>query len=336
MRRAVLLVPALLLLASCSGSGSDAGAAPPTTATSASTSAPGASGDPADVDADASDGCGTPADVAPVEADPPGDVAQSFPSGGVDRVYRLAVPAGYDPDDAAPLVVNLHGSGSDAVQASVYGHVPQAATDRGMIVVTPEAVDHNWQLGEGEDSAFLEALVDDIEARYCIDRNRVHIMGMSLGAWKAAATACTEPDRYASAALVTVEVFPGDCDPLAVVAFHGTADTTVPYGEGADPGIEVRNSNAGLPGAVHNIEAWAENGGCEAEPEVLEIGDDVILRRYSDCDPGVDVELYTIEGGGHTWPGADLDLGRPELTTQTIAATEISLDWFEEHPKEPT
>ena len=48
--------------------------------------------------------------------------------------------------------------------------------------------------------------------------------------------------------LVTVEVFPGKCDPLPVIAFHGRADPVVPYGEGAE--VEVTGTrNAGLPGA---------------------------------------------------------------------------------------
>jgi polyhydroxybutyrate depolymerase len=290
--------------------------------------------DPASVPADPSAGCGTEPDVAPVGDERPGDVEQIFTSAGAARIYRLGVPADYDPEVAVPLVVNLHGSGSDANQASIYGDVPRRAAERGIITVAPQSVAGQWELaGEGADGDFIIGLADDLEARYCIDRNREHVVGMSLGAWKAAATACSFDGRFASAALVTVEVFPGDCGPLPVVAFHGTADPVVAYGSGGGTVDSGATPNAGVSGTRDNIARWAENGGCDAEPEVSELGDDVELWAYPGCDDGVDVELYTIDGGGHTWPGSDIIIGPPEWTTDTIDATALALDWFEAHPR---
>lgn len=321
--RLVAASVAVLVLAACSSDGGST--------TSPSTTAPIATTTTTTVPASA--GCGRAPDVARLSDATPGDVAASFTSGGVARAYRLAVPASYDPDEAAPLIVNLHGSGSNALQASVYGDVPRAAASRNTLVVTPEAIDGRWELGgTGPDADFLVALLDDVEARYCVDPDRVHLMGMSLGAWKAAATACSFPDRFASVALVTVEVFPGSCEPLPVIAFHGTADATVAYGPGGGTVDDADTVNAGLPGTLSNVAAWAESGGCDPEPDDSSIGDDVRLRRFAGCDDGIGVELYTIVGGGHTWPGAEIALGDPSLTTQTIDATELSLDWFDAHP----
>ena len=325
-RRALLALLVAFALAACSKGSSETGADASTTtgAVRSTTTEPTPAGTP---------GCGRAPDVARLGDDGPGDVAATFESGGKERVYRLSVPPSYDPDQPAPLVLNLHGSGSNAIQASVYGDVPRRAAEAGMIVVTPEALDGKWELsGTGADNDFLIGLLDDIEGRYCIDPARTHIMGMSLGAWKAAVTACANPGRFASAVLVTVEVFPGTCEPLPVLAFHGTGDHVVPYGEGADPGVTVTGSNANLPGAIHNIEAWAANGGCDPEPEISEIGDDVVLRRFVGCDRGIDVALYSIRGGDHTWPGASIEIAPPEGTTQTIDATDLAVDWFAAHP----
>lgn len=325
----VLLAGAAVLGFGLAGCSSGDGASAPA-ATSTTTTAPAST---TSTTVPASDGCGTEPDVGRLSAETPGDVAATFASGGVDRAYRLAVPRAYDPDEPAPLIVNLHGSGSNALQASVYGDVPRAAAERGVLVVTPEAIDGRWELGgTGRDADFLVALLDDVEGRYCVDLDRVHLMGMSLGAWKAAATACSFPDRFASIALVTVEVFPGTCEPMPVVAFHGTADGTVAYGEGGGTVDDGDTVNAGLPGALDNIAAWADSGGCDPEPIDSEIGDDVRLRRFEGCDEGIGVELYTIVGGGHTWPGSPIALGDPKLTTDTIDATQLSLDWFEAHP----
>ena len=332
--RGIALVAVLALAAAgCSGSsgeGSDDGAgdeAASTTAaaeeTTTTTEAPVAR----------SAGCGLAPDVEQPAQERPGDVELTFESGGVERIYRLGIPEGYDPDVPAPLLLNLHGSGSNALQASVYGDVPRLAGERGMVTVTPQGVDGQWQLvAAGTDATFLAELVDDVSARYCIDELRLHMIGMSLGAWKAASTACAE-GRWASIALVTVEVFPGACEPMPVVAFHGTADPVVPYGEGGEPGIEVGGRNGRLPGVHQNMANWAESGGCDPEPAVERIGDDVERWIYEGCDEGVGVELYTIEGGGHTWPGADIDIADASMTTDTIDATEIALDWFEAHPR---
>ena len=176
--RALLASSALLVLAACSGS-SDAGA--PSTTSGASVAPTTSTTVPAAV---GTAGCGTDADVALLADEVPGDVPATFESGGVDRVYRLSVPPDYDPEVPTPLIFNLHGSGSNAIQASVYGGVPQRAAEDGIIVVTPEAIDGKWELGgTGTDNDFLIGLLDDIEARYCVDPARTHIMGMSLGAW---------------------------------------------------------------------------------------------------------------------------------------------------------
>ena len=57
-------------------------------------------------------------------------------------------------------------------------------------------------------------------------------------------------------------------------------------------------------------------------------------RQYQACPPNVAVELYTINGGGHTWPDAVIDL--PEATfgptTHEISANDLMWQFFEAHP----
>jgi polyhydroxybutyrate depolymerase len=316
---------ALALAGACSGGAADGadGAAADTVATTTTT-------EPTP-DVRASDGCGLEPDVALVTGEVLGDATAAFDHDGTERTYRLAVPADYDPEVAVPLVLNLHGSGSDALQATAYGDVARQGTDRGMLVVAPDAVDGQWELlPVGTDGEFLDALLADVASRYCVDLDRVHAVGMSLGAWRAAAQACAFPGRIASIALVTVEVPAQVCEPMPVVAFHGTADPVVAYGEGGgtvDPADAV---NAGLPGTLENMTGWAAFGGCDPEPAVAPVGDDVTHHVWEGCDDGVGVELYTIVGGGHTWPGAEITIGP---TTQTIDATQLTLDWFEAHPR---
>jgi polyhydroxybutyrate depolymerase len=278
----------------------------------------------------ASAGCGQDPAVTATDRTPPGDVPLAIAVGPHQRTYRLGVPSSYDKDTPAPVVLNLHGAGGTAERQSIYTAMPARAAARGFLTVTPDAINGSWELpGEGADDQFLTALLDDVANRYCVDLDRVHAVGLSLGAWKTAITACTHPDRFASIVLVTVEVHPSECGPMPVIAFHGTGDHVVPYGEGADPGVVVTGSNAGLPGVSLNMPGWAKGAGCSDHKDVVRIEPDVDHWIYRDCPTGMGVELYSIVHGDHTWPGSSVP--RPG-TTQTVDATALALDWFEAHP----
>lgn len=258
----------------------------------------------------------------------PVDVAQSMKVGNTKRTYRLGIPNNYDPKTPTPLVMNLHGSGSNAMQASIYGDFTRQATNSGYITVTPDAIGGRWQLGgQGTDHDFLMALVTNIKSRYCVNTRRVYAIGMSLGSWKAALSACSDATTFAAVVMVAVEVHPGKCRPIPAVAFHGTADPMVPYGEGSQHSFP-QSPNAGLPGTHKNIAEWARGNGCDPKPQVTKLGRDVERWRYRNCT--APLELYTVIGGGHTWPGAAIKIGP---TTHTIDATQIALDWFGAHPK---
>ena len=251
---------------------------------------------------------------------------------GVERRYRIALPADLEPDRPSPLVVALHGWAADAASLEAVSDLLVLGPTSGFITVLPEGEDGDWELSpEGHDTRFLLALLDHLDVTRCVDLDRIHGAGMSMGAWKIAITACTIPGRFASLALVTVEVFPGKCDSLPVIAFHGTADVVVPYGKGGEDVIGIDAFNATLPGALDNIGAWALNAGCSHEPAESRLAPDVVVLTYAKCDRGAEVVLYTIEGGGHTWPGSKLPDAFGQSNTRTISATELSLDFFDAH-----
>jgi polyhydroxybutyrate depolymerase len=278
-------------------------------------------------------GCGQRPAVRGLTTRGPGDVPLTFMSDGIMRSYRLGVPKSYERDNAVPLVLDLHGANSNALQQSAYSDMPRLAAARGVITVTPSALGGNWQLSpKGTDDVFLVALVHGVENHYCVNLNQVHVAGFSLGAWKATTTACGHPDMFASVGLVSEEVHPTSCPPMPVIAFHGTADHIVPYGSGGDPGVTVTGPNAELTGARDNISSWAKGGGCSPDKNVRDIGSDVVLWTYRGCASGIDVELYTILHADHRWPGSPIVIAP---TTNTISATKLMLDFFEAHPMRP-
>jgi len=112
---------------------------------------------------------------------------------------------------------------------------------------------------------------------------------------------------------------------VSVIAFHGTDDKLVPF-EGGPVG-DLR-----APPVEDSLQQWAEHDECTSGPQDERVSDHVRLRRYDDCAGGATVELYAVEGGGHTWPGATIDVPLG-ATTHEISATDLMWAFFEAHPK---
>jgi polyhydroxybutyrate depolymerase len=167
-----------------------------------------------------------------------GDSNQTLHSSDLDRTYILHIPPQYDGSTRLPLVLNLHGFGSNARNQAAYSRLPQKADEEGFIVVTPDGAGtpqqwNNAQLPSGvDDVAFIRDLLDHLEATLCIDPARIYAAGISNGAAFSSRLACNMPDRIAGIALIAATIYPIICDsesPTPVIAFHGTADRCVPY-----------------------------------------------------------------------------------------------------------
>lgn len=264
-----------------------------------------------------------------------GEVVQTLSVGGVTRSYRLAVPPRYRSGTPAPLVLLYHGSGSDAVQTSLYTGMPERAARAGYLVATPDALGEQWHLSTpnapNPDLAFTSAVLDSLSARYCIDPARTYAAGISLGSEFAAIVACAVPNRIAAIGLVAAEFLLRPCTgPVPAVAFHGTADPLVAYADGGVgrslPGIRVR-------GADENMADWAHLDGCRPKASTTRVASDVVRRRWRGCARGSSVVLYTVIAGGHTWPGSPVVLPAAVFgpTTHQVDATGLMIRFFGQH-----
>lgn len=132
---------------------------------------------------------------------------------------------------------------------------------------------------------------------------------------------------------------PKDCTQnVPTLAFLGTADPVVPYARGGSSLLVSDATPPGLaevlaPGVGPRFAESAAAAGCSPEPARRTIATDVVLLRWTGCAEGAEHELYEIQGGGHTWPGApeqpDADL--IGATTTSIDATAIAWDFFSHH-----
>jgi polyhydroxybutyrate depolymerase len=263
-----------------------------------------------------------------------GQSEQSFAFDGMQRSYQLYVPPSYTGTRPVPVVFNFHGYGSNAVQQMVYGDFKPLADRHDFLIVAPDGQDspsgRHFNLtnepGLQNDVLMVGAVLDDIEAKLCVDAERIYSTGMSDGGAMTSALACLAPDKFAAFAPVAVTYYADGCGgdhPVAIVAFHGTADRTVPF-TGGPVGC---CGSAVLPAAPAAMAGWAAQGHCSKDFTDTRLGSEVRRRTWSGCDPGSAAVFYIIDGGGHTWPGA-LSLGRHGLTTQQIDAGEVIWDFF--------
>ena len=260
-------------------------------------------------------------------------VVSTIRAGGLVREYRLYVPAGYArTPGTVPLLLNLHGYGSNNLQQENYGDFRPIADTATFLVVHPNGVfdannNRNWNTfgprGTGvDDVAFLSALIDTLASRYRVDLNRVYSTGMSNGGFMSYELACQLGNRIAAIASVTGSMTAGRlaaCTsgrPVPVLEIHGTADNTVPYNGG------TALQFVAIPTL---LSSWVQRNGCHPTPTVTAVPD---LNTADGCTAersvwaggrnGSVVEHFRIIGGGHTWPGSAFVVG---VTNQDISAS---------------
>ncbi len=243
---------------------------------------------------------------------------------GRERTYALYTPP--QPSASMPLLIALHGGGGrgSGMIHITYGGFNRLAERETFVVVYPDGVDKRWNDGRGltewrahrervDDVGFIAALIDQISAEQPIDRRRVYVTGISNGGMMSYRLACELGDRIAAIAPV-VAALPAHlsgCVPphaMPIILMNGTDDPLIPY-----QGGQIRAAGKALGpvlSADDTIAFWLARNGCGTTPlraDVLDAdpNDGIFIRRtfYGGCDQGAEVALYSVQGGGHTWPG---------------------------------
>lgn len=242
---------------------------------------------------------------------PVGQSTRSIESGGVSRTFHLYRPQGLT--DAAPLVVMLHGGFGNGEQAERAYHWDAEADSGRFLVVYPDGLNRAWNAGTccgepqrvgADDVGFITAMVGAIEQQMPIDRARVYVTGMSNGAMMALRLGC-QSDVFAAIAPVAGTLLT-DCSQAhraSVLQIHGTADDRVPYNGGPGKAFSF-NGTARVDGpSAESVNAtWRAIDAC-GPPNSSTAGD--VTTQVAGCPDGRTVELISVAGAGHQWPGGE-------------------------------
>ncbi len=262
----------------------------------------------------------------------PGDYLDSIVASNLERWFIVHIPPQYEPGKPMPMVLNLHGRASTAIQQQDASRMNQKADEEGFIVVYPQALGQptTWfgvLFGEeGQpDMVFFADLISYLESQISVDPARIYATGISNGATMVNRLGCdmslvfaaVAPVAGAHSGLHLCEIV----QPVSMLALHGTDDQIIPF----------ESSAPDVPSVKTWVEAWAERNGCLGSLRSEQAYEDVLLQSWDDCDDGTAVGLYTVGGGGHTWLG--LKYGPSVDVLPEVGATDVIWEFFKAHPK---
>ena len=231
--------------------------------------------------------------AVPVRAEEPRpgkQVEQSFQSAGDPKIklgYLLYLPENYGKaNERSPLLLFLHGSGERGNDLSLVTiHGPPKMISQGQhlpfVVVSPQCPEK-----QGWNTTTLLALLDDLEARYSIDRDRVYVTGLSMGGFGTWALIAAEPDRFAAAVPVCGHAHPRDAHPAAHVptwVHVGDRDHRSLVGNSRGMVNSLQAMNADVKFTIYSgvgHDCWTQTYGT---PELYEW---MLRHRVSDRRPG--------------------------------------------------
>jgi hypothetical protein len=142
------------------------------------------------------------------------------------------------------------------------------------------------------DFTFLLAIIDTIDKKYHIDKNRIYSCGFSQGGFMSFQLACRYSDIFAAIA-PTSGLLNGTCvlkRPVSMRLTFGTNDVATP---------EV---------FMQSVSAWLKLDSCPSIPVVTRPypstnPNSVVTRLYfGPCAQGTEVIADSIRTGGHEWP----------------------------------
>lgn len=253
-----------------------------------------------------------------------GEFAGSVFVDGYAHDYTLYVPQTVVADDEGlPLVISLHGGGGTPQTFAAFTQMRAHADEHGYALLEAEGFNGTWNAGSCCATAntaavdhveVIKRMVDAVGDAVPLNRSRVYAAGHSNGGMMAYRLACEGSEWIAAIAAVSAFMMDKNynrsppqtiyaCDPqraVPILHIHGLADSCAPF----EGGLSTGPAGGMRPAVRDNLAFWAQNNACFTAPSGAYFTNGAArCERYGSCVSGAPVELCTIDGGGHVWPG---------------------------------
>lgn len=275
----------------------------------------------------------------------PGDYTYTIEHDGIDREYRVHVPAKYNATNPTALLVSLHGGGANMdYQASDQNYGQISKSDReGFIIVFPNGYSRfggklaTWNAGNCcgpardkniDDVGFIRKMIVNLEHQLNIDRNKIFATGMSNGGLMAQRLACEMSETFKAIAPVAGTDNTKSCEPknpVSVLQIHARNDDHLPF-EGGMGAKSLGSAVTNFTAVPESISRWVKRDGCPTVAKRVLDRPHAYCDAYGPCGGNTTVELCVTDSGGHSWPGASKSRGEPPSTA--INANDVMWDFF--------
>lgn len=245
-----------------------------------------------------------------------------YPDGKFLREYYYYHPS--DAPDNCPLVFVFHGYSGDADGMLQYTGFNALADEYGFAVCYPQGSfdgegEQFWNVGYAfhqneivDDVAFISGLRDFLIEDNGLDADRVFATGFSNGADFCYLLACEASDRFRAVAPIAgilmadiqAECSPGFMTPILEI--HGTDDEVSLY-EGDPENLDGWGAYPSTPDAMAffvNMYGLSLQEAGSFPDEVPWDQSSVDYQKWGLAGACPQVWLYTVQGGGHSWPGS--------------------------------
>jgi polyhydroxybutyrate depolymerase len=218
-----------------------------------------------------------------------------------------------------PFVIVLHGGRGSAEEMQRRTGFSDLARRENFGVAYAEGTawgrdSHAWntghllrrQVGNADDIAYLDTLIDVLLRRYGADPQRIYMTGGSNGAMMIFVYAVRRPEKLAAIAPVVGAMFSFEERPrlpLPIMMINGAADNEVPIQGGMSQNRQVRaGQTSPFKSLAETVDFWATANRSQRPPKSQTTGT-YTTHTYSAL-PGGAVTISIVDSvGGHGWPG---------------------------------
>jgi len=231
----------------------------------------------------------------------------SLKIGTTTRSGVVHVPAGAS---KPPVVFFVHGYGGSGAGFANDTKADKVADREKFIAVYPSAIGGSWSMYDTTDYPFLRALLDSVDRRYAIDRNRVYCAGFSQGGFISFGVGYKHPEIFAAVAPVSGHI----------PSFSTAAPLKRPVPMFLTFGT---NDVSDVASFMADVNTWLKLDSCdlkskkEQRPYPATNRNSTVARITYSCAHGSEVMIDSVVGGPHEWA---MDTVKKVNTTEEVWA----------------